>query len=158
MPQTRAGLRCQASNSGIGLRHSHDNPPSARQFFVRDFRDEVQVEAKTHALLTGHLVEEVHHISAKALLGSTALFQIKRARRIYLQISRIAHDRAKRALKLERSLTYLRHGESGHVIGHRPSMAEPALACPVAQIPAANRTGHRPARPVTLILAVNADP
>ena len=115
-------------NSDFGLWHADDHGASAGQFFVRDFRHELQVEAKTCGFLTCYVVEEVNHVSAKSILGSPAFVEVEGAYRIDFQFAHIAQDGAELALKLECSLAHLRHGKSHHVIGHRsrPSIAEDA--------------------------------
>ena len=66
-------------DSEFGLRYTDYHSASAGQLFVGDLGDELQAEAETPAFLTGRLIEKVDNVSAKSVLGSTALVEVKRA-------------------------------------------------------------------------------
>ncbi len=80
---------------------------------------ELQVEAVALALLVGRFVEKVNDVSAEAVFGATAFVEIERARGIHFDVGLFAQESAQLALKSQRSLTDLSHGECNHVVVHK---------------------------------------
>ena len=101
------------------LGQADDQGSPARQFFLRDFRQELQGDAQPFAFLTGRVVEKVDYVPAKSLFGAATFVEVERANRIDLDFGMFTQYRAELALEVERSLPHLRHGESDDVIGHR---------------------------------------
>src|ERR1019366_4161248 len=99
--------------------HSDNQGSPARQFGIGDFRQELQVEAPSPAFLTCRVVEKVHDISPKSILGSAAFIEVERAHRIHFDLGTFAQGSAQLALESERSLPHLRHGERNNAIRHR---------------------------------------
>jgi hypothetical protein len=106
------GLSLKLSDSDFGLRCADDHGASARQFFVGDFRYELQVKAEPIAFPICHIVEKVNYVSAESVLGAPTLVEVEWARRIYFQFPRLGQDSAELPLEIQRSLPHLRHGES----------------------------------------------
>ena len=98
--------------------NADNNGPSAWQFIVRYFPQELQVEAQSRAFLTCRVVEKVHDVSSKPILEPAAFIEVERAYRIHFDIRTFAQDRAQLALESKRSLSYLRHGERNNAIRH----------------------------------------
>ena len=109
-------LSLRLSSSYLGLRHADDHGASARQFFVRNFGYELQVEAETLAFLTGHIVEKVNYISSESILGAAPFIEVEGAGRIYFQSICILQRAAELTLELKCALPDLRHGESHNMI------------------------------------------
>ena len=98
--------------------HADNNGSSARQFIVRYFRQELQVEAQSPAFLRCRVVEKVHDVSSKSILEPTAFIEVERAYRIHLDIRTFAQDRTQFTLESKRPLPYLGHGERNNAIRH----------------------------------------
>ena len=120
--------RRRLSSPGPRFRHADNQGASAGDFFVGDFGDELQVQAKTPAFLICQVVEKVNYVATKSIFGTAAFIEIEGAGGIYFQFGCVSQDGTELALKVERSLTHLRHGESDNMEGHRsrPSIAEDA--------------------------------
>jgi len=67
------------SDSGFGLRHADHDGAFARQFCVRNFGDELKVEAEAFGFLPGHIVEKVNYISTESILEATTFLEVERA-------------------------------------------------------------------------------
>jgi len=106
------------SSTGLRLWHADYDSSPARQFILGHLRLELQIEALSLALLVRRLVEEVDDVSSEAIFGAAAFVEIEGARGIHFDIGLFAQDGAQLALKCQRSLAYLRHGEGDDVIGH----------------------------------------
>jgi hypothetical protein len=112
----RGSLRHRGSAAPVW--HSDNQGSPARQFVIGDFRQELQVEAESPALLTGRVVEKVHDVSPKSILGSAAFIEIERAHRIHFDLRMFAQGSAQVTLESKRSLPHLRHGERNNAIRH----------------------------------------
>jgi hypothetical protein len=104
------------SNPGFRFRHTDNHGASAWEFFVGDFRDELQVQAETHALLICDIVEKVNDVATKSIFGAAAFIKIEGAGGIHFQVGLVSQDGTELALEVECSLAHLRHGESHYVI------------------------------------------
>ena len=70
-------------------------------------------------LLTCRVVEKVHDVSPKSILEPAAFIEVERAHRIHFDLRMFPQDGAQLALKSERPLPHLRHGERNNAIRHR---------------------------------------
>ena len=111
--------------------HADNNGPSAWQFLIRYFPQELQVEAQSLACLTCRVVEKVDDVSAKPIPEPAAFIEIERAYRIHFYIRTLPEDRTQFTLESKRSLPYLGHGERNNTIRHTWSKGRRARA-PVA--------------------------
>jgi hypothetical protein len=103
------------------LRRPYHHRSPTGQFILRNFGEEVQVEALPLALLIRRVVEKVNDVSAKSLFDAATFVEIERTRGIHFDVGLVAQDSAQLALKSQRSLPDLGHGESGDVIRHKGS-------------------------------------
>jgi hypothetical protein len=125
-------LRRRPSNPGVRFGHADNHGASAREFFFGDFGEELQVQAETPAFLKCYVVEEINYVATKSLFGAAAFIEVEGAGRVHFQSACVSQDGTEFALEIERSLPYLRHGESDYVEGHRsrPSIADERPVCP----------------------------
>jgi len=90
--------RPSANNSSLkrstaaALRHADDDGSPSRQFFIRDFSLEFEVETEAFGCSKGSLVEEVDYISSIAILEPSAFFEVEGARRIHFNLGIFAQD------------------------------------------------------------------
>jgi hypothetical protein len=109
-------LNCRGS--AAPLWHADHQGPPARQFAIGNFRQELQVEAHSRALLTRYFVEKVHDVSPKSILGPAAFIKVEGANRIHFDLGMFTQRGAQVALESERPLPHLRHGERNNPIWH----------------------------------------
>ena len=116
------------------------------------------------AFLISHVIKEIDNVSAESILNPSAFIEIKRACRIHFQFLRIRNRGAELALKFERALPHLRHGERYNVVWHelKTRMTEQERSVQQRLLHAA-RGGQLPsgatlARPDRLIFYAGADP
>ena len=89
---------------------AHHHGSSAGEFLVWNFCFEFEIEAQAEAFLKRGVVEEVDHVSSKAILKAAALVEIERAGGIDFQVFQFSNERAELALELQRAGSYLCHG------------------------------------------------
>ena len=80
MPQDIATM---LSNPVLRLRQADHDGASARQFFIGNLRNKMQIQAEAAAFPKCHVVEEINYISAESIFDPTAFVKIKGTSRIY---------------------------------------------------------------------------